>query len=138
MTEDVVRTRRLEVVDHEDRPRIVAEVAGDGSAIVAVSDAYGRSRARIHVEAEGVSMICVNHPTNDLVVYLGSQGDSGGVNIVRGLESDRTIRASLSLGDERAASLVIGDKDGQPRVLLKVDEDGTTTIEPSSNDEVDY
>lgn len=109
---DVVRTRRLEVLDARGTPRIVVgDLAGSpGSGEVfglAVLDRSGRHRAWLSLDGNGVNL-CFDRNGN-AVLELGVHDDEG--EAVEG-----------------GAYVQLSDVDGRPALGWSVDDDGAVLL----------
>jgi hypothetical protein len=95
--EEVVRARRIEVVDGAGTARIVLTVVGDGTdtALLAVVDPVGRGRILLGVDAEGS------------VVELVEGGNS-----IIALSATRDGYGALTLFDEEAEPVKVINNSG--------------------------
>lgn len=105
---DVVRARRVEVVDDEDRVRLVLGEMGDGVAGISVRSAEGRERASLLVHDTGVSLAF--KADGDEVLVLG------------------VIDHVPAAGDP-GAFIVLCDVDGAPVLRWQVEPDGNVRVD---------
>ena len=126
MTEEVVRTKRLEVVDDEGHVRIVAEVGERGDALLEIADPSQVPRASLSVEQDGMAALSLNDEAGRRLITLAIRPDSLGL-LVRepAPDSEPTVRISLQArADGTRASLNLNDAKGEPRAIMMVVRDG--------------
>ena len=128
MTEDVLRTKRLEVVDDEGAVRIIAGAGGDGDALLGITDRDGNPRVSLSVGADGMASLFLNDDNGRPLVTLSIRPAGMGLQVVEPSNEaggESVTRISLIVGsDNRGAALTINDANEEPRASVVVRPDG--------------
>jgi hypothetical protein len=125
MTEDVLRTKRLEVVDDQGIVRIMAGTGEQGTAVLGISDQNQNPRAMLSVNADGTSSVTLNDDTGTPLVSLSVRPEGQSLQISEPTTDGSVARITLNIRrDSKRAALTITDDDGEPRAMVMVREDG--------------
>lgn len=112
ITASVLRVRRIELVDNNERTRGILDTANGEHPRLLFSDTDGRPRVIIGVLENGAS------------IYVKTGNQSGGINI----SVDNDSGSTISLGsDNGQLNVIIQLKSGEDPYIALVDKDGKPT-----------
>lgn len=129
MTEEVVRTKRLEVVDDEGLVRITAGVGDNGMALLGITDQNEFPRASLSVDPDGFASLSLNDENGTNLVTISIRPVGTGLQIAEPTSDGSVARITLHVGAENGrASLSISDRREELRATVMVDPDGRPTF----------
>jgi len=111
--EKILRAERLEVVDHQGRPRVVLGLDEQGAAGVMVNDTTGEARVTLLHDAEG-SALFIRDAEGVIRVGVAQFAHGGGGVALHGPNS----RGAAVLYFQEAGSLTFYDLDGEPTMRI--------------------
>ena len=125
-TEEVLRAKRLEIVDDEGRIRASLGTREEGIGGLAVFDASGRRRIALEAgevdgQGSGLSLLDTNGKTR-AVVYAHNDPKKGTAVYLGG--EDGTARATLALDESGQAFLSVSAGEKNRQITVAVDSDG--------------
>lgn len=120
-----LRATRFTLVDDGGRARAALGPADDGSTGLLLYDAQERPRAQMVLDGSGQANVKLHDRDGDVAAWL-AVGRSGAPSLyLRGVSrSDRSVRghAEICVDEHGCPVLSLHDREGQPRVLLSLDE----------------
>jgi hypothetical protein len=120
-----LRATRFTLVDGGGRARAALGPADDGSTGLLLYDAQERPRAQMVLDGSGQASVKLHDRDGDVAAWL-AVGRSGAPSLyLRGVSrSDRAVRghAEICVDEHGCPVLSLHDREGQPRVLLSLDE----------------
>lgn len=120
-----LRATRFTLVDGGGRARAALGPADDGSTGLLLYDAQERPRAQMVLDGSGQANVKLHDRDGDVAAWL-AVGRSGAPSLyLRGVSrSDRAVRghAEICVDEHGCPVLSLHDREGQPRVLLSLDE----------------
>ena len=123
MTEDLVRARRFELVDDQERPRAALHME-DGQPILTLADEDGSARVQVAINREGNATLRVRDAAGQERLQIAAMEDGTGVVLT---DSTGTIHASLIIS-ENGEVLVSAQEHGQNRAIGSVVPGGTIVL----------
>jgi hypothetical protein len=117
--EDVLKVRRLEVVDQNDVPRAVLEILDNGMPSIALIDDHGVFRSLLFLSDDGSpTLVMEDHPRLALMDQNGDVRaiqhlDSDGQPVISLSDATGQVRSELRLGEDGSPSLRLFDDDGE-------------------------
>jgi len=124
---DELRAGRFTLVDAEGRTRLSMGPGDDGSAGLQLHDADERLRAQLGVDPRGATNLKLHDAAGEVCAWLSVSPEGAPSLYLRSVDHEqRTPRAhaQLCVDEHGCPVLSLHDKDGQPRVLLSLDERG--------------
>ncbi|HEV7732980.1 MAG TPA: hypothetical protein VGR62_12490 [Candidatus Binatia bacterium] len=120
-----LRATRFTLVDSVGRARAALGPADDGSTGLLLFDAQERPRAQMVLDGSGQAHVKLHDRDGDVAAWL-AVGRSGAPSLyLRGVSrTDRAVRghAEICVDEHGCPVLSLHDREGQPRVLLSLDE----------------
>jgi hypothetical protein len=124
---DELRATRFTLVDADGRARLSMGPGEDGAAGLQLLDADERLRAQLGVDPRGATNLKLHDAAGEVCAWLSVSADGAPSLYLRSVDhADRTPRAhaQLCVDEHGCPVLSLHDRDGQPRVLLSLDERG--------------
>jgi len=124
---DELRAARFTLVDAEGRTRLSMGPGDDGSAGLQLHDADQRLRAQLGVDPRGATNLKLHDAAGEVCAWLSVSPEGAPSLYLRSVDHEqRTPRAhaQLCVDEHGCPVLSLHDRDGQPRVLLSLDERG--------------
>jgi hypothetical protein len=141
LTEDTIRTKRIELVDDggEIRALLDADPSGSGAVGINLFDSGGNPRVSLAIAEDDTPTFSLHDESGTLRVWISSGPDGQGIRMCddKGaprlqLQLDQSGGADLLMLDQSGANRVVvsqmGDRGGAPILLFK-DENGKDRLQ---------
>lgn len=122
-----IRASRFTLVDADGHARLSMGPGDDGAAGLQLLDADERLRAQLGVDPRGATNLKLHDAAGEVCAWLSVSADGAPSLYLRSVDHEkRTPRAhaQLCVDEHGCPVLSLHDRDGQPRVLLSLDERG--------------
>ena len=117
--EDVLKVRRLEVVDQNDVPRAVLHILDDGRPSIVLIDDRGVIRSWLFLSDDGSpNLVMVDNPRLALMdqnneIRAAQHLDSNGEPVISLHDGTGDVRSELRLGVDGSPSIRLFDEEGE-------------------------
>ena len=116
---DVLKVRRLEVVDQNDVPRAIVDILDGGRPSIVLIDDEGVARSWLFLSGDGSpNLVMVDNPRLALMdekseIRAAQHLDSDGQPVISLRDANGQVRSELRLGVDGSPSLRLFDEEGE-------------------------
>lgn len=127
MTEEVIRAKRFELVDDNDKIRALIDTGQKEHVALSFFGKDEQERATVGVMPDGfASFVLQDENGTEIIKATTGSGPSDSVIVIKDENEQSRIQAGVSKDGGTALSLT--DKDGNVRVQISVDSEGIPTL----------